>query len=239
LLLLLFASLWFQPIAEAEIRLPHVFGSHMVLQRDMALTIWGWATPGESVTVKLGSTSQTAQANDRGEWNVAFPAMKAGGPYTLTASGSSTVKYDDVMIGEVWLCSGQSNMEFGIGHGHNAEAEVAAANHPGIRLLMVENHWTPLPQSDMEGTWKVCTPQTVVEGGWQGFSAVGYFFGRELNEKLGVTIGLIEADWGGTRIESWTPPDFSAPLLPLGGTDHKVGFASSGKLPSQTFATDC
>lgn len=207
LLLLVFTGLGSPPDAQGEVRLPHVFGSHMVLQRDKPLIIWGWATPGESVTVQLGTVSRTAQANDRGEWKVVLPAMKAGGPYTLTVSGSSTVKYDDVMIGEVWLCSGQSNMEFGIGRGNNAPAEIAAANHPGIRLLMVENRWTPLPQSDMEGTWKVCTPQTVAEGGWNGFSAVGYFFGRELNQKLGVAVGLIEADWGGTCIQSWTPPE--------------------------------
>jgi sialate O-acetylesterase len=98
-------------------------------------------------------------------------------------------------------------MELGLGKAKNGEQEIAAANHPGIRLLMVENRWTPLPQSDMDGTWKVCSPETVAQGGWQGFSAVGYFFGRELNEKLGVTIGLIDSDWGGTRIESWTPPE--------------------------------
>jgi sialate O-acetylesterase len=207
LLFLAFASFCPLSSARAEIRLPHVFGNHMVLQRDKPLIIWGWAAPGETVTVQLGAASQTAHANDRGEWKVTLPAMTAGGPYTLTVSGSSTLKYDDVMVGEVWLCSGQSNMEFGLGHVNNAQQEVAAANHPGIRLLMVENRWTPLPQDDMDGTWKVCTPQTVAEGGWNGFSAVGYFFGRELNEKLGVAVGLIESDWGGTRIESWTPPE--------------------------------
>ena len=206
-ILLILAGICSPSTALAEVRLPHVFGSHMVFQREKPLSLWGWAAAGETVTVQLGTVSQTAQANDRGEWKVVLPAMNAGGPYTLTVSGSSTVKYDDVMIGEVWLCSGQSNMEFGIGHGNNAKAEIAAANHPGLRLLMVENRWTPLPQRDMEGTWKVCTPETVAEGGWQGFSAVGYFFGRELNAKLGVTIGLIDADWGGTRIESWTPPE--------------------------------
>ncbi len=179
----------------------------MVFQRDKPLVIWGWATPGETVTVQLGDASQTAQANERGEWKAELPARQAGGPYSLTVSGSSTVKYDDVMIGEVWLCSGQSNMEFGLGNVNNAPAEIAAANHPGIRLLMVENRWTPLPQRDMDGVWKVCTPQTVVEGGWNGFSAVAYFFGRELNAKLGVTIGLIDSDWGGTCIQSWTPPE--------------------------------
>ena len=205
--LLMLAGMIPASTALAEVHLPHVFGSHMVLQRDKPLTIWGWAKPGETVTVQLGTNIQTAPANDRGEWKVALPAMPAGGPYSLTVSGSSTVKYDDVMIGEVWLCAGQSNMELGIGGCNNGKAEIAAADHPGLRLLMVENRWTPLPQRDLEGTWKVCTPATVAEGGWQGFSAVGYFFGRELNTKLGVTIGLIESDWGGTRIESWTPPE--------------------------------
>ena len=191
----------------AEIHLPHVFGSHMVFQREKPLNIWGWATPRETVTVQLGAVSQNAQANDRGEWKVMLPAMQAGGPYALTVSGSSVVKFDDVMIGEVWLCSGQSNMELSIGLASHGKVEIAAADHPGIRLLMVENRWMPCPQRDMEGTWKVCMPETVAEGGWHGFSAVGYFFGRELNAKLGVTIGLIESDWGGTRIESWTPPE--------------------------------
>ena len=208
--------------ALAEVRLPHVFGSHMVLQREKPVTIWGWATPGETVKVQLGTVSQTAQANARGEWKVVLPTMAAGGPYTLTVNGSSTVKYDDVMIGEVWLCSGQSNMEMGIGKVKNAKEEIAAANHPGLRLLMVENRWTPLPQSDMDGTWKVCTPATVAEGGWQGFSAAGYFFGRELNAKLGVTVGLIDADWGGTRIESWTPPEGFAAVPALKSEYERV-----------------
>ncbi len=204
--LLLLAGIWQPEIVQAEIRLPHVFGDHMVLQREKPLIIWGWGAPNETVTVRLGAATQTAQANERGEWKVTLPAMPAGGPYTLTVSGSSTVICNDVMVGEVWLCSGQSNMEFGLGQVENAKAEIAAANQPGIRLLLVKRNWTPLPQDDLEGTWKPCTPDSVVQGGWDGFSAVGYFFGRELNEKLGVTVGLIESDWGGTRIESWTPP---------------------------------
>jgi sialate O-acetylesterase len=221
-LLAFIGGIWNPTAAQAEVSLPHVFGSHMVLQQEMPVTIWGRATPGETVKVQLGSASQTAQANDKGEWKVVLPAIKASGPYTLTVSGTSMVTFDDVMIGEVWLCSGQSNMEFGIGHGNNAREEIANANHPGIRLLMVDNHWTPQPQTDMKGTWKVCTPESVVEGGWQGFSAVGYFFGRELNEKLGVAVGLIEADWGGTRIESWTPPEGFAAVPALKDEYEKV-----------------
>jgi len=220
--LLLCSGIFCVATAQAEVRLPHVFGSHMVLQQEKTLIIWGWATPGETVTVQLGSASVTAQANDKGEWKATLPAMTAGGPYTLTVSGSSTVKYDDIMIGEVWLCSGQSNMEFGLGNVENAKAEIAAANHPGIRLLLVKHNWTAQPQSDIDGTWKICTPESVVEGGWNGFSAVGYFFGRELNQKLGVTVGLIESDWGGTRIESWTPPEGFAAVPALKTEYEKV-----------------
>jgi sialate O-acetylesterase len=221
--LLLFLGVILNPVtASAEVHLPQVFGSHMVLQREKPLTIWGWASPNEKVTVTLGTATASTQANDQSEWKVVLPTMPAGGPYTLTVSGSNTVTFDDVMIGEVWLCSGQSNMEFGIGNGNNAKEEIAHANHPGIRLLMVENHWDPQPQSDMKGTWKVCTPESVAAGGWNGFSAVGYFFGRELNEKLGVAVGLIDADWGGTRIESWTPPEGFAAVPALKDGYEKV-----------------
>ena len=111
------------------------------------------------------------------------------------------------MVGEVWLCSGQSNMEMGIGMCLDAQNEIAAADYPGIRLLMVTKSWKPEPQNDIEGTWKVCSPKTVAEGGWGGFSACAYYFGRELHKKLGVAVGLIDSSWGGTRIEPWTPPE--------------------------------
>jgi sialate O-acetylesterase len=191
----------------AEVRLPHVFGSHMVLQQDKPLIIWGWAEPKEAVTVQVASESRKVPANERGEWKAELPAMKAGGPHTVTVSGSSTVQFEDVMVGEVWLCSGQSNMEMGIGSVRDGKNEIAAADYPGIRLLKVTRRWTPEPQTDLEGAWKVCSPKTVAEAGWGGFSAAGYFFGRELHKKLGVAVGLIDASWGGTRIEPWTPPE--------------------------------
>ena len=109
------------PTARAEVRLPKVFSSHMVLQRDMPLVLWGWAQPNETVTVTLASATAQAQANERGEWKVVLPAMKAGGPFVLKVTGSSSVEFDDVMIGEVWLCSGQSNMEMGIGMARDAQ----------------------------------------------------------------------------------------------------------------------
>jgi sialate O-acetylesterase len=201
--------------AWAEVRLPKVFSSHMVLQQEKPLVVWGWAQPAEKVTVELGAAKQEVQANERGEWKAMLPAMKAGGPYTLTVSGSNKVQFEDVMVGEVWLCSGQSNMEMGIGAARDAKEEIAAADYPGLRLLLVTKSWKPEPQSDIEGTWKVCTPKTVAEGGWSGFSACAYYFGRELNKKLGVAMGLIDASWGGTRIEPWTPPEGFAMVPPL------------------------
>ena len=193
--------------AGGEVRLPGVFSSHMVLQREKPLVIWGWAQPRETVTIKLANESRQAQANDRGEWKVTLPAMQAGGPYGITVSGSSTLAFEDVMVGEVWLASGQSNMEMGIGMCKDGKEEIAAANYPNLRLLMVPNLWTPTPQTNIDGSWKVCSPKTVAEGGWGGFSAAAYYFGRELYKELGVPVGLIDATWGGTRIESWTPPE--------------------------------
>ena len=118
----------FMPTLQAEVRLPQVFGSHMVLQQAKPLTIWGWAQPGERVTVQFLTETKQAQANDRGEWKVILAPVQAGGPHTLTVSGSSSVKFDDVMVGEVWLCSGQSNMQMGIGVCQDGEKEIAAAN---------------------------------------------------------------------------------------------------------------
>ncbi len=188
----------------------------MVLQQEKPMAVWGWAEPGETVTVQLASEKATAKANEKGEWQLKLPSMEAGGPYTMTVSGSSTVEFDDVMVGEVWLCSGQSNMEMGIGRVNNAQEEIAAANYPKIRLLMVPNRWTPQAQEDIApASWKVCSPKTIAEGGWDGFSAAGYFFGRDLYKKLDVPIGLIEADWGGTRIEPWTPPEGFAAVSSL------------------------
>ncbi len=193
-LLFIFGNLFCTP-AFAEVRLAHVFSSHMVLQQEKPITIWGWANPNEVVTVQLLSQTQETKANDRGEWKAALPAVKAGGPYTLTVTGSNVVKLEDVMVGEVWLCSGQSNMEMGMGMINDAQQEIAAADHPEIRLLLVTRKWSPEPQKDIDGTWKICSPQSVSQGGWNGFSAAAYLFGRELRQQLKVPIGLIESSW--------------------------------------------
>ena len=192
--------------ARAEVRLPKVFSDHMVLQQQKPIVVWGWAQPGETVTVQISTQRQKVQANQAGEWKAVLPSLAAGGPYTLTVSGSNTLRYEDVLVGEVWLCSGQSNMEMGIGAAQNGPQEIAAAiiQYPPAQSA---KRWSPEPQSDFDGAWKVCSPQTVGDGGWNGFSAAGYYFGRELYRKLQVPIGLIDATWGGTRIESWTPPE--------------------------------
>jgi sialate O-acetylesterase len=205
----------------------------MVLQQDMPMVIWGWAQPKETVTVTLASATVQAQANERGEWKVVLPAMKAGGPFTLKVTGSSSVEFEDVMIGEVWLCSGQSNMEMGIGMARDAQKEIAEADHPGLRLLLVKRKWDPLPQTNIDGAWKVCSPATVAQGGWSGFSAAAYYFGRDLNQKLGVTIGLIESSWGGTRIEPWTPPEGFAATAALAKDYEMVQLADPGSAQHQ------
>jgi len=213
----------------ADVTLPKIFGSHMVLQQEKPIVLWGWANPGEKVTATVGESTASTSATDKGEWKLSLPAMKAGGPaVTLTITASNTITFDDVLIGEVWLCSGQSNMEFGIGNVINADKEIAAADFPQIRLMKVEKSWTASPQRDLRGDWKICSPETVKQGGWNGFSAVGYFFGRELHQKLNVPVGLIDATWGGTRIESWTPPQGFAEVPALAAANEKLQLAIPG-----------
>ncbi|EAQ81874.1 sialate O-acetylesterase [Blastopirellula marina] len=189
--------------AAAEVRLPGFFGDHMVLQRQMPLPVWGWADAGQSVTVTLGENKATAKADEQGRWKVELPAMESGGgPLQLTVTaGDKTVTLKDILLGEVWLCSGQSNMEWTVGSSTNAAAEIAAANYPEIRQIKFSHQTSVAPQDDVKGTWLICSPQTVA-----GFTACGYFMARTLNQELDVPIGLINSSWGGTRIEPWTPP---------------------------------
>ena len=207
--------------AAADVRLPHVFGSHMVLQRDCPLPVWGWAEPGEAVSVKVDDRAAvTATADARGAWRVTLPAMPAGGPHTLTVAGRNTIKLEDVLVGEVWVCSGQSNMEFTLGGADKAQEEIAAAQWPLIRHIGIPKVTGSVPQEDVNAEWKVCTPQTA-----GGFTAVGYFFGRELHRQLKVPVGLIHTSWGGTRIEPWTPPVGFGMVPALEGIYKQVALA--------------
>lgn len=189
--------------ARADVRLPKIFGSHMILQRDKPIRVFGWATEGEKITVEInGKTAMTTGGAD-GRFRVDLPAMKADGKaHSLTIEGNNKIVLTDVLLGEVWICSGQSNMEWRLSSSLNSNEEIAAANFPNIRLFDVPGHIkAPTPNEDTPGTWKICTPDTAAS-----FSAVGYFYGRKLNQETGVPIGLIGTNWGGTRIEPWTPP---------------------------------
>lgn len=186
--------------ARADVKLPAIFGDHMVLQRDQKNKVWGWADPGEKITVTIQNQTKTAAAGSDGSWHVMLDPLPVGGPYTLTVKGENTVTFQDVLAGEVWICSGQSNMQFGVGGAVNGDLEILAANFPGIRLITVPNRGTQEPQKDFHGKWVLCSPRTV-----GGFTAVGFFFGRQLHQTLGVPVGLINDSWGGSACEAWIP----------------------------------
>lgn len=183
----------------ADVKLPQIFSDHMVLQRNKPIHVWGWAASGEAVKVTLGIATQNTKANKQGKWEVFLPAMPAGGPHVLTVAGKNNLQLNDVMIGEVWLCGGQSNMEWPVRSSTNAEKEIAAADYPMIRHIKIPRA-TSLQQLDdvNETQWEVCSPATVAN-----FTAVGYFYARELVKELNIPIGLINSNWGGTMVETW------------------------------------
>jgi sialate O-acetylesterase len=189
--------------ARAHIQMPAIFGSHMVLQRDQKDKVWGKAHPGDTITVAIAGQEKTATAGDDGAWSVMLDPMPAGGPHTMTVKGKdNTITFEDVLVGEVWICSGQSNMQWAVGQANDAELEIAAAKYPNIRLISVPQVGTQEPQWNFKGEWAACSPETVKD-----FSAVGYFFGRQLHQTLGVPIGLIDDAWGGSAAEAWVRRD--------------------------------
>ncbi len=181
-----------------------IFGEHMVLQRNKENPIWGWTKPGEKVQVTLDGKTVSAVAGEDGRWIVKVQPPKPGGPYALSIQGSQNIEFKDIMVGDVWLCGGQSNMEFGMKQDRDADTEIPAAQNPNIRLFMVPAKWKYAPADVPEGAWKLCTPETISEGGWFGFTAVGYYFGRKLQRETGVPVGLIQSCLGGTTAETWT-----------------------------------
>ena len=188
-------------LASAQIRLAPMFRDHAVLQRGMPLPIWGDAPAGAMLRVQLGTSHTQVRTGADGRWRAVLPARPAGGPWTLTVSGEGdSTTATDILIGEVWLCSGQSNMELPLPLANHGAEEVAAANDPEMRLLRVPHRVADQPQHDFDAAWAAVTPEAV-----STFSAVGYFFGRELRGALHVPVGLIESDWGGTPAEAWTP----------------------------------
>ena len=223
------------PLAAAETNnapLPFVspmFGDNMVLQRGKKNRFWGWAKPGQTVRVEIAGQSVTAVTGSNGRWQAEVKVPAPGGPYTVEITGpEQSVALHEVLVGDVWLCGGQSNMEFGLGRARNGDEEIKSANHPEIRFFIVKQQVSYSPAAVAQGSWKICSPQTAAEGA--GFSAVAYFFGRELQDELHVPIGLIQDCWGGTPAESWMSPeslhqlkDFDAPLAEIERLHAKGG----------------
>lgn len=187
--------------AYADVKLPRLFGDSMVLQRNKPITIWGWAKAGEKVRVSFHEQKKATQADAAGKWKLLLDPEAAGGPYNLIISGANNITYKDVLVGEVWVCSGQSNMEMAIKHSLNAEEEIKAANFPKIRHVTIEKDMSGTPLEDLRlvTRWKPATPANAGD-----FTAVGFFFARELFQRLGIPVGLIHTSWGGTNVETWT-----------------------------------
>ena len=198
--LVLLVMLTVPSTAPAEVRLADIFGDHMVLQMGHKVPVWGWAAPGESVTVAFADLQAETTAGSDGRWMVELGPFGVGGPYEMVVVGSNAIRLTDVLVGEVWLCSGQSNMGMQVQRCFNAEDDIAASSNPKIRHFRVASHKTAEPQDTLRPPckWEVATPETV--GHW---TAAGYYFARDLNAKLDIPIGIINSSWGGTTIEAW------------------------------------
>lgn len=189
----------------ADIKLPGVFTDNMVLQRDMPIKIWGWADKREKVTISFGGNTVTVKADREGKWKAELPASPAGGPYEMTISGTNSIVLSNILVGDIWICSGQSNMEWPLITTNNAEEAIKNAQYPEIRLFTVQKKISTKPLEDLESDgWMVCDPESI-----PSFSAVAYYFGKKLHEDLEVPIGLVHTSWGGTNVETW----ISAPVI--------------------------
>jgi sialate O-acetylesterase len=203
--LTLLVLFFFLHISQANISLPEIFSDNMVLQQKSDVILWGWAKTGETVTIKGDWMDQdiTTKASNQGTWRITLKTPLAGGPYNIHIKGNNELILKNVLIGEVWLCSGQSNMEMSAQWGiNNADEEIQNADWPTIRLFTVNAATSGYPQDHLSGKWVVCTPEEM-----KTFSAIGYFFARKLNKELGVPVGVINSSWGGTAAESWMPEE--------------------------------
>src|SRR5688572_19353677 len=191
----------------AVVRLPKIFSNNMVLQRDVPVKIWGWTDKNATVSIDFNGQTLKAKANSRGIWLVTLKPMKHGGPFEMKITeGSGTIQLTNILIGDVWLGSGQSNMEWIVKNSNHANEEIAAGNYDKIRLFTVNQAMSYSPQEDVSGgPWQICSSSTVGD-----FSAVAYFFGRKLSTELDIPIGLINSSWGGTNIETWISWDMMA-----------------------------
>lgn len=187
----------------AKVTLPKFFSDHMVLQREAPITVYGWADAGKTIKISFKNQNLEAKTNSNGEWSITFPAQNAGGPFEMIVSEDNKITFKDIYIGDVWFCSGQSNMGWKLEDALNGKEELSKASHEKIKLLQVSRTMAGTPQKDIEkGQWETSSPESA-----EGFSAVAYFFGRELFQKYNAPIGLINSSWGGTNIEAWMSED--------------------------------
>lgn len=193
-------SLGAATLSLAEMSLPAIFGNHMVLQRQQINPVWGRAAAGQVITVRINGQQMTTAADLDGRWKLNLMPMPAGGPYTLEVSGQQTIRFTDVMVGEVWLCSGQSNMQWPLAQSDGADLEVFTATSSQLRMISIPEVGTQQAQEDFKGQWQLSDAEVAAS-----FSAVGYHFGQRLQRALGVTVGLIDNAWGGSAVEAWIP----------------------------------
>src|ERR1700730_1428431 len=199
-LLLVSLTVALTAITHADVTLPALLADHMVMQRGLPIHVWGTAAPQEPVSVAFRGETKAATTDDDGRWSVFLSPGESGGPFQLSIKATNTIVINDVLVGDVWIASGQSNMEFPMTGLVNPQAEIAAAQYPKIRIFIVKHKPADYPLEDVESKgWSACTPESVADS-----SAVAYFFARNLQQKLGVPIGLVESFWGGTAAESWT-----------------------------------
>jgi sialate O-acetylesterase len=189
--------------ATAEVRLPKIFTDNMMLQRDLPVRVWGWADPGETVSVTLVGTTAATQADSKGQWSLEVPAIKAGENLDLTVKGNNSLTLKNVIVGDIWVCSGQSNMEMSLGGCLGAAEDIKAADLPRIRRIKFKRVQSGQAAADAPtaSPWQVCAPASAAQ-----FTAVGFYFAREIQQKTGVPIGIVDTNWGGTRIEPWVAP---------------------------------
>jgi sialate O-acetylesterase len=218
------------PSVRADVKLPAIFSDHMLLQQDLAVPVWGWADAGEQVSVSFAGQTKTTQAGADGAWTVKLDKLAASGqPRAMTVQGKNTHTVQDVLVGEVWLCSGQSNMAMTVSRAKDFAQEQLAARLPQIRTFKEASNGAPAPQRACNGRWEVCTPESV-----GGFSATAYYFGREIHKTLARPVGLINSSVGGTPIESWTSQEAQrsvAELRPLfkNWADRQAAWVASGE----------
>lgn len=208
IVVLISAVILSQTYAFADVKLPRIFGDNMVLQRDMPVPIWGWANANEEVVLTLINEdtnnvieTKKVKADEKGNWRTALKAQPTGDTYSLRIAGENTLEFKNILFGEVWVCSGQSNMGWTVNASDNSREEIAAADYPNIRLFHIPLQSSGLPSVDVNTEWRPTSPDTV-----RHFSAVAYNFGKHVHKELGVPIGLIDTSWGGTRVEAWTAP---------------------------------